>query len=81
MLTVDLNDETFDSILVERLIEQYDYLYCDYLRNTSPPIFSIESKQNKKKIKQMLSSFERVIRWFATPQEFIEFKETYAENA
>jgi hypothetical protein len=72
-ITVELDWETIDNIIVEQLFESRSALLKDYERGTAK-VFSLDPKEDRKQIRKMIKSFERVISWYTVPGS-VEFDE------
>jgi hypothetical protein len=65
-ITVELDWKTIDNIIVEQLFESRSSLLKDYDRGTAK-VFSLDPKEDRKQIRKMIKSFERVISWYTVP--------------
>ena len=65
-ITVELDWETIDNIIVEQLFESRSALLKDYERGNAK-VFSLDPKEDRKQIRKMIKSFERVISWYTVP--------------
>jgi hypothetical protein len=65
-ITVDLDSETLDNIIVEQLFESRSALLKDYERENAK-VFSLDPIEDRKQIRKMIRSFERVIEWYTVP--------------
>jgi hypothetical protein len=65
-ITVELNAEEIDNIIVEQLFESRSALLKDYERGDAK-VFSLDPKEDRKQIRKMIRSFERVIEWYTVP--------------
>ena len=72
-ITVDLDWETLDNIIVEQLFESRSALLKDYERENAK-VFSLDPVEDRKQIRKMIRSFERVIEWYTVPGS-VEFDE------
>lgn len=65
-ITVDLDPEMVDQIIVDQLFETRSALLKDYERGTAK-VFSLDPKEDRKQIRKMIRSLERVISWYTVP--------------
>jgi hypothetical protein len=72
-ITVELNAEAVDQIIVDQLFETRSSLLKDYERGTAK-VFSIDPEEDRVEIRKMIESLERVISWYTVPGS-VEFDE------
>jgi hypothetical protein len=65
-ITVEIDAEAVDQIIVDQLFETRASLLIDFERGTSR-VFSLDPKEDRKQIRKMIRSLERVIGWFTVP--------------
>jgi hypothetical protein len=65
-ITVELDDETLDNIIVDQLFETRSALLKDYERDNAK-VFSLDPREDRAEIRKMIRSLERVISWFTVP--------------
>lgn len=65
-ITVDLDPEMVDQIIVDQLFETRSALLKDYERGTAK-VFSLDPKEDREQIREMIESLERVISWYSIP--------------
>jgi|LakMenEpi03Aug12_release.lakeMendotaPanAssembly.Ray.scaffolds.fasta_scaffold419364_2 hypothetical protein len=65
-ITVELNAEAVDQIIVDQLFETRSSLLKDYERGTAK-VFSIDPEEDRVEIRKMIESLERVISWYTVP--------------
>jgi ribosomal 50S subunit-associated protein YjgA (DUF615 family) len=65
-ITVELNDEEIDNIIVDQLFQTRSVLLEDYDR-VNARVFSVDPKEDRKQIRKMIRSLERVIEWYTVP--------------
>ena len=65
-ITVELNAEEIDNIIVDQLFETRSVLLQDYDR-VNARVFSVDPKEDRKQIRKMIRSLERVIEWYTVP--------------
>ena len=65
-ITVELNAEEIDNIIVDQLFETRSALLQDYDR-ANARVFSVDPKEDRKQIRKMIRSLERVIEWYTVP--------------
>lgn len=65
-ITIELNDEETDNIVVDKLFETRSALLQDYDR-VNARVFSVDPKEDRKQIRKMIRSLERVIEWYTVP--------------
>jgi hypothetical protein len=65
-ITVELDDETLDNIIVDQLFETRSALLKDYERDNAK-VFSLDPREDRAEIRKMIRSLERVISWYSVP--------------
>ena len=70
-ISLFIDDEYFEDILRKGLIESYNMVKHDKI---DIPIFSTDPEKERKKLKKLLKSFECIINWYSSPDEWKEFK-------
>jgi hypothetical protein len=65
-ITVDLDCETLDNIIVDQLFETRSALLKDYERDNAK-VFSLDPREDRAEIRKMIRSLERVISWYSVP--------------
>lgn len=66
-MKIEVNDESFDSVVYERLKEAYDDMCVDQCC----AVFSTDPKVEKKKLKRLRKSLRHAANWFARPDQVI----------
>lgn len=81
-ITVELDAEAVDDIIVEQLLDTRARLLTDYERGNIA-VFSLNPKEDREQIAVMIKSLEKVIDWYSVPGTY-EFDElatfTYEED-
>lgn len=65
-ITVEIDDEAFDTAMVEQLLDTRSSLYEDYMKGTSG-VFSFDLVEERIRIGELIKSIERVIEWYSVP--------------
>jgi hypothetical protein len=65
-ITVDLDCETLDNIIVDQLFETRSALLKDF-EHGNANVFSLDPTEDRVEIRKMIESLERVISWFTVP--------------
>ena len=65
-ITVELDSETIDQVIVDQLFAARSSFLKDYESGTAH-VFSLDPKEDRKQIRKMIKSFERVISWYSVP--------------
>lgn len=63
-ITVELNAEAVDDIIVEQLLDTRARLLHDYERGTTK-VFSLDPKEDRQQIGEMIKALEKVIDWYS----------------
>ena len=81
-ITVELDAEAVDKVIVEELVETRSRLLDDYERGTVG-VFDFDPKEDRRQIGEMIKSLEKVIDWYSVPGTY-QFDElttfTYEEE-
>lgn len=65
-ITVELDAEVVDDIIVEQLLDTRSRLLNDYERGTTG-VFDLDPKEDRRQIGEMIKSLEKVIDWYSVP--------------
>jgi len=65
-ITVELDAEAVDQIIVDQLFETRSVLLRDYERGNAK-VFSLDPEEDRVEIRKMIESLERVISWYTVP--------------
>ena len=65
-ITVELDSEAIDQVIVDQLFESRLSLLKDYESGTGH-VFSLDTAEDRKQIRKMIKAFERVIKWYSVP--------------
>lgn len=68
-ITVELDAEALDQAIVDQLLETRLTLLRDYNLGTTK-VFSTDPKEDRKQIRKMVKSLERVIGWYSVPDAY-----------
>lgn len=81
-ITVELDAEMVDKVIVEELVETRSRLLDDYERGTTG-VFDFDPKEDRRQIGELIKSLEKVIDWYSVPGSY-QFDElttfTYEED-
>jgi len=69
-VTVELDAEAVDDIIVEQLMDTRTRLLFDYERGTTG-VFDLDPKEDRRQIGEMIKSLEKVIDWYSVPGTYI----------
>ena len=72
-ITIELNHETVDQIVVDTLFQTRSDLLEDYIKGTVH-VFDVDPTEDRKQIGEMIKAVERVIDWYSVPGT-VEFDE------
>lgn len=65
-ITVELDAEAIDQVIVDQLFDTRSVLLKDYERGDAR-VFSLDPNEDRKQIRKMIRSLERVIEWYSVP--------------
>jgi len=65
-ITVELDAEAVDQIIVDQLFETRSVLLRDY-ESGNAKVFSLDPEEDRVEIRKMIESLERVISWYTVP--------------
>lgn len=65
-ITVELDVEAIDQVIVEQLLETRSSLLKDYEFGTTG-VFDFDPKKERKRLGKLIKSIERVINWYSVP--------------
>lgn len=65
-VTVELNAETVDDIVLQELLATRSSLLEDYMRGTVG-VFDFDPKEDRRQIGNVIKSIETVIDWYSVP--------------
>ena len=65
-ITVELDAEALDQVIVDQLFETRSSLLRDYSRGTTG-VFDFDPKKERKRLGKLIKSIERVINWYSVP--------------
>lgn len=65
-ITVELDSEAVDQIIVDQLLDARARLLIDYERGTTA-VFDIDPHEDRKQIAERIKAFEKTIDWFSVP--------------
>jgi len=65
-ITVELDAEAVDQVIVDQLFASRSSLLKDYESGTAQ-VFSLDTDEDRKQIRKMIKSLERVISWYSVP--------------
>ena len=76
-ITVELDAEAIDQVIVDQLFETRSSLLRDYERGTTG-VFDFDPKKERKQLGKLIKSIERVINWYSVPGTYqFDELETY----
>jgi hypothetical protein len=65
-ITVELDAEAIDQVIVDQLFDARSSLLKDYESGTGR-VFSLDTDEDRKLIRKTIKAFERVISWYSVP--------------
>jgi hypothetical protein len=65
-ITVELDAEAIDQVIVDQLFASRSSLLKDYESGTAH-VFSLDTAEDRKLIRKTIKAFERVIKWYSVP--------------
>ena len=77
-ITVELDVEAIDQVIVDQLLEARARLLTDYKRG-APMVFDVDPVEDRKQIADQIKAFEKTIDWFSVPGAYT-FDELPAHN-
>ena len=72
-ITVELDSEMVDTVIVEQLLDTRASLLEDY-ENGRVAVFDVDPEEDRKQIGEMIKALEKVIDWYSVPGTY-EFDE------
>jgi hypothetical protein len=76
-ITVELDAEAIDQVIVEQLLDARARLLTDYERGTTA-VFDVDPVEDRKQIAERIKAFEKTIDWFSAPGTYtFDELETY----
>lgn len=68
-ITVELDAEAVDRVIVEQLLETRSRLLGDYERGRTG-VFDFDIKEERRQIGELIKSIERVVDWYSVPGSY-----------
>lgn len=65
-VTVELDDEVVDGIIIDELMTTRSSLLEDYMRGTVG-VFDFDPKEDRRQIGEVIKAIETVIDWYSVP--------------
>lgn len=65
-VTVELNAEAVDGIIVDELLLTRKHLLEDYMKGTTG-VFDFDPKEDRRQIAEVIKALETVIDWYSVP--------------
>lgn len=69
-ITVELDSEMVDKVIVEQLLDTRMSLLEDYV-NGGIAVFDVDPEEDRKQIGEMIKALEKIIDWYSVPGTYV----------